>query len=96
MLEKYIEQKLVRAIKEAGGIAPKLTCPGFDGMPDRLALLAKGRMAFIEVKAPGKKLRPLQEKRKRQLEGLGFLVLVLDRIDGIDEVIEKIIGGGGL
>ena len=35
MKEKIIEKKLVKTVKEAGGIAPKLICPGFDGMPDR-------------------------------------------------------------
>ena len=93
MLEKYIEQGLVKAVKGMGGIAPKLTCPGFDGMPDRLVLLPKGRLAFAELKAPGKKLRPLQEKRKRQLEELGFLVFVIDNTDEIDAVIEKVTGG---
>ncbi len=44
-------------------------------MPDRLILLPNRKAAFVEVKAPGKTLRPLQEKRKRQLEALGFGVL---------------------
>ena len=94
MLEKDIEQKLVKAVKENGGIAPKLTCPGFDGMPDRLVLLPKGRLAFVEVKAPGKKLRPLQEKRKRQLEKLGFLVFCLDEIEENEKLIKELTGGG--
>lgn len=32
MLEKTIEQKLVKAVKNMGGIAPKFVSPGFDGM----------------------------------------------------------------
>ncbi len=59
MREKNIEQKFVKAVKSAGGIAPKLTCPGFDGMPDRLVLMPEGRIGFVEVKAPGKEPRPL-------------------------------------
>ena len=54
MREKTIEKKLVIAIKDMGGIAPKFMCPGFDGMPDRIVLLPGGRMGFVEVKAPGK------------------------------------------
>ena len=34
MREKSIEQKLIKVVKAMGGIAPKLTSPGFDGMPD--------------------------------------------------------------
>lgn len=33
MREKVIEQKLVKAVKAAGGIAPKLVSPDFEGCP---------------------------------------------------------------
>ena len=52
MREKTIEKKLADAVKGRGGLAPKFTSPGFDGMPDRIVLLPGGRMAFVEVKAP--------------------------------------------
>ena len=65
--EKIIEKKLVKAIKEAGGIAPKLIRQGFDGMPDHIVLLPGGLMGYIEVKAPDKVPRPLQEARHRML-----------------------------
>ena len=60
MREKTIEQHLVKAVKNSGGIAPKLVSPGFDGMPDRLVLLPGGKIGFVEVKVPGKEPRPLQ------------------------------------
>lgn len=78
MREKAIERKLALAAKAAGGIAPKFTSPGFDGMPDRIVLLPNGRVAFVEVKAPGEKPRPLQLARHRLLHRLGFKVYVLD------------------
>jgi len=90
--EKYIEQKLVRAVKERGGIAPKFVSPGIDGVPDRIVLLPMGRMAFVELKAPGKKMRPLQVKRKRQLEALGFLVYCIDGVEQINEVLKEMGG----
>lgn len=34
MRERQIEQTLAKAVKAAGGIAPKFTSPGFAGMPD--------------------------------------------------------------
>ena len=92
MSEKYIEQKLVATVKNMGGIAPKLVSPGFNGMPDRLVLLPMGRIAFIELKAPGKMMRPLQERRKRQLDALGFLVYCIDSVEQIDEVLEAMGG----
>ncbi len=42
MREKTIEQKFRAAVKAAGGLAVKFTSPGFDGVPDRLALLPAG------------------------------------------------------
>jgi hypothetical protein len=90
MLEKHIEQKLVQAVKKASGIAPKLICPGFDGMPDRLVLLPNGKMAFVELKAPGKKPRPLQIKRHGVLRQLGFKVYVLDDLEQIGGILHEI------
>ena len=90
MREKWIEQQLVKAVKDIGGIALKIVSPGFDGMPDRLILLPNRKAAFVEVKALGKSLRPLQEKRKRQLEALGFLVFCLDNIDQIGGILREI------
>ena len=92
MREKYIEQKLVKTIKAERGIALKLQCIGFDGMPDRIILMPGGRLAFAEIKAPGEKLRPLQERRKRQIESLGFLVFVIDSIDKIEPFMEVMKG----
>ena len=90
MREKAIEQKLKLAVDGMGGIAPKFISPGMDGMPDRLILLSGGHMAFAEVKALGKQLRPLQVKRKRQLESLGFRVYVIDSPEQIGGVLDAI------
>ena len=90
MREKIIEQKFRAAVKAAGGLAVKFTSPGFDGVPDRLALLPGGRMAFVEVKAKGKKPRPLQLARHRLLRRLGFKVYVLDDESQIGGIIDEI------
>lgn len=90
MSEKFTEHKLTVAVKGIGGIAPKLVSPGFSGMPDRLVLLPDKHLAFVEVKAPGKQMRPLQVKRKRQLEALGFSVYCIDHHDQIGGVLDEI------
>lgn len=90
MREKIIEQKLVTAVKKHGGICPKFTSSGFDGMPDRLLLLPHGRFAFVEVKAPGEKPRPLQLARHRILSRLGFQVYVLDSEEQIGGIIDAV------
>lgn len=90
MLEKMVEQKLVQAVCGMGGLAPKFTSPGWAGVPDRLVLLPGGRLAFVEVKAPGKALRPLQVRRKGQLEALGFRVFMIDNVQQIGGVLDEI------
>lgn len=90
MREKFIEQKLVNAIKDLDGIALKFVSPGFDGMPDRLILLPGGRIAFVEVKRYGEKPRPLQTARHGLLRRLGFRAFVLDDESQIGGIICEI------
>ena len=92
MREKDIEQKIVAAVKMRGGICPKWVSPGFDGVPDRIAIFPMAKIGFIEVKAPGKKVRPLQRARHKQLRHLGFKVYVIDSEDQIDIVLDEIGG----
>lgn len=94
MREKEIETKLRCAVRESGGAALKFVSPGTDGVPDRILLFPGGHTAFVETKAPGKKLRPLQVRRKRQLETLGFPVYCVDRPEQIPEILNEILKGG--
>ena len=90
MREREIERQFALAVQKRGGICPKFVAPGFDGMPDRLALLPDGKLAFVELKAPEQKPRQLQIARHRLLRKLGFKVYVLDDIDKIGEIIDEI------
>ena len=90
MREKYIEQKLVSEVKKRGGICLKLASTGLEGIPDRLVLMAKGKIAFVELKAPKQKPRKLQLVRIKKLKELGFSVYVLDTLEDIGGVIDDI------
>ena len=90
MREKDIERKFVAEVKRRGGICPKWVSPGFDGMPDRIALLPGGKSGFVEAKAPGEKSRPLQASRHALLQRLGFRVYVLDDPAQIGGIIDEI------
>ena len=94
MREKVIEQKLTQAVKKAGGLAIKFTSPGLSGMPDRLVILPKSHVAFVEVKAPGLKPRPLQARRHELLRHLGCKVYVLDDASRIPELVARLMEGG--
>ena len=90
MREKSVERKLVRAVRDSGGLALKFVSPGMAGVPDRLILFPGGRAAFCEVKAPGEKPRPLQVHRMEQLRALGFRVYVVDCEEQIGGMIREI------
>lgn len=90
MKESKIEKALKNKVEEMGGMALKFISPGMAGVPDRIVLIPKGRVVFIELKAPGKKLRPLQLKRKSQLELLGFKVYIIDSLQGIDSFVREV------
>ena len=90
MRESDIEKAFVEAIREAGGCALKLTSQTMNGLPDRLVLLFPGKTAFVELKAPGKQMRLLQRKRRKQLETLGFPVFCIDRMEQIPPAVEAL------
>lgn len=92
MNEKKIERMLVNEVKKRGGLAPKFTSPGFDGVPDRMILLPEGHIGFVELKRSGEKMRPLQMRRKRQFEALGFSVYCVDSEEQISKVLVEIGG----
>ena len=56
MRENKIEKALRDKVKSQGGKCWKFVSPGTDGVPDRLVLLYKGKIGFVEVKAPGEEL----------------------------------------
>lgn len=89
MTEKTIETYLVKQVKQMGGKAIKLNPIGMVGLPDRMVLLPKGIMFFVETKAPGKKARPVQLSVHKQLQKLGFDIYVIDNKTQIKEVLKK-------
>ena len=90
MREKDLERRMVRTVKNMGGLAPKFVSPGLAGVPDRLVLLPEGKIAFVEMKAPGKKPTSLQRLRHRQLRDLGFRVAVIDSEEKIGGMLNEI------
>lgn len=90
MREADVERYFVRKVREAGGLPLKFAPPGWAGAPDRIVLLPGGRVVFVELKAPGKKMRPLQVKRAETLEGLGFQVYCLDSKEAVTAFVSEV------
>lgn len=91
MLEKQIERKLTEEVKKLNGMCLKQT--SLAGIPDRLVLMPGGKMAFVELKAPGEKPRKLQQVRIKQLRKMGFMCFVVDGLEMISNVLDSIKGG---
>lgn len=87
MRESTIEKHLALRVKEAGGRAYKFVSPGRVGVPDRIVLLQKGVLLFVELKAPGKKAKPHQLREHTRMRELGHRVVVLDSIEAVDAFV---------
>ncbi len=91
MLENEVEKYLCKKVKdELHGWALKFVSPGQNGVPDRIVLVPMGRIYFVETKAPGKKLRKLQEWVCGVIKGLGFVVLRIDTKPKVDAFISEV------
>ena len=88
--EKLIEKKLREQIKKMGGLALKLESLHFTGLPDRMILMPKGKIYFVETKSTGDKPRKRQLLVHGQLRGLGFSVDVIDDIEGLTKFLEDL------
>lgn len=91
--ESLVESHLREATEARGGKAKKLTSDrgyGENDWPDRLLVLPRGRIVFVETKATGKKARRAQKRNHDWLIRRGHLVLVVDRVEDIPAVFEAI------
>lgn len=84
MRESQIEKHLVKRTRELGGEAEKFTSPARRNVPDRLVLFPKGVMAFVELKATGKKPTAAQLRDHQKRRSYGYRVCVLDSISEVN------------
>jgi hypothetical protein len=85
--ESAIEANVNKYAKSRGWLVFKFVSPNERGVPDRM-YIKEGRMFFIEFKAPGKLLTPLQRVRRKQLMAELFMVYVVDSVEKGRRVID--------
>ena len=90
MRESALERKLVSGVKAAGGIAYKFTSPGHAGVPDRIVVLPRGRIIFVELKTKAGNLTPLQIDTHKRLRTLGAEVRTLYGEDYVEGFLREI------
>lgn len=86
MRESEIEAYFVRRVKEAGGLQRKFVSPGHRGVPDRIVVF-DGWVVFVELKAPGKPLRPEQEREHQRLRDAGCTTFKFNTKENVDYFI---------
>jgi hypothetical protein len=90
MRESQLERKARLAVERIGGKMPKWVSPGNRGVTDRLAILPGGRTVYVEMKAPGKPLEPLQRKWRKDLIAMGHTYYKIDNEADIDRFIQEV------
>lgn len=88
--EKVFERTASKYVEQVGGMAVKLLSQFINGLPDRMFLLPRGRVIFVEFKSTGCKPRKLQEVIMRRIASLGFTVLVVGTVTEYEELIRLI------
>lgn len=87
MTESAIERYLVKNIKSLGGMAIKLYAINNIGLPDRLVLLPKGIIFFVELKTKKGKASVAQLKKHEVIQKLGFKVYIANSKEAVNEII---------
>jgi hypothetical protein len=69
--EKFLEDKLRKAIKRKGGLALKFTSPGTVGVPDRLIIMPGDKLYLVEMKCPEGQISPIQDAMQGLIKIIG-------------------------
>ena len=91
MLERAVEDYLVKRVRETGGEIRKVVWAGHKGAPDRLAGWRQPkRHVLVELKKPkGKGPEAHQVREHAKLRAIGFEVWVIHTKEQVDEFIEE-------
>jgi hypothetical protein len=96
MKESQIESKLVKAVREHGGLCYKFVSPSNPGVPDRIVITPEGRTIYIELKNEVGRLQSLQAWQISEMRKRGADVRVLKGIDEVKTFVREVFEGGQL
>lgn len=93
--EKQIEAKLKSIIEKTfSGLCFKLVSPMFNGVPDRIIMLPRGKIYFVELKRPkGGELSAIQRYVHKMFRKLGFKVFTIWSFEELEAFIFYITTG---
>ena len=85
MRESEIERYFVRTVERMGGVAYKFHALNCKGVSDRIVCLPDGSTHFVELKAPGGRLSPLQKRFGDEMKRLNQNYACLWKKTEVDE-----------
>ncbi len=88
--EKQVEEYLKEEIERRGGICYKFVSPGRKGVPDRLCVLPREVVLFLECKKTGGKATPQQYREILRLRRMGHVAGVVNSRSGIDAILKRL------
>lgn len=88
MLEKQVEARLVKRVKDKGGVAYKFVSPAHRGVSDRVIVMPGGVVWFVELKQEGGRLSPLQKVFADDIKRLGANYICLYGAAEVDAFCE--------
>jgi hypothetical protein len=88
MTEKAVEAKLVKGVKDMGGLAYKFVSPGNIGVPDRLLIFPDGTIWFVELKADNGRLSVMQEHQIERLAKCNARVALLTGAKEVEHFLQ--------
>lgn len=94
ILERDVESRLGKCVRDADGLCVKFVPDAMAGMPDRIVILPGGVLVWVELKRPsGGVLSARQKYRHAQLRRLGQRVAVCWSDADVDRLLDELTCG---
>ena len=90
MRESSIESKLVRMVRERGGLCFKFVSPENPGVPDRIVITPAGRTVYVELKTEAGRLAAIQKWQHEELRKRGADVRTLKGLEQVKAFVEEV------
>lgn len=90
MKESAIEAKLVRMVRNRGGLCYKFVSPGNPGVPDRIVITPGGRTIYVELKTEVGRLARIQEWQLEEMRKRGVDIRVLKGLEQVKAFVQEV------
>jgi len=88
--ESAIEAKLVRMVRDRGGLCYKFVSPGNPGVPDRIVITPDGKTIYAELKTEVGRLAAIQKWQISEMQKRGMDVRVLKGLPDVKAFVEEV------